>query len=517
MKLTMYLLATTAVLLPMLLNAARIDRFLLTNVNTGRSRPLAANSTVRIRSPYVITAVASASTRYVTFSTPLLSTSRQRPFRLDPGVDGLPFGPTVISAFPNEQTSARLSISVFILPPGYPLRGPLPRPTGAELLAVPTVSRRCRAAAAATAPITISDITWRRNYDTGGYDFTLYAVISFCNAASQDMRVRYLTYVPSAASGGPPVTDTLDSRTKTVGPGGSSLVGPFEFREENNDQIFYVDACIRLADGSPLCATSQLYRFPAYVPSEPLPLFRPPISLRLAPGDAATLTYSFANETDDYSPLGNGGAGHYPARLVVLQTRLQRRSGSVYRTYARRRGGAVPYTVDLFGRRGAVRGLNGGLVHMSYFPRGLPSLVTDDLRISTKIVVGDFARLARQDIRLPEFEQPVYTGPDVYPGDAAKISVNATNSNGGGRLANGRPPRLHYQWYLRNYQDYPYPTYADPIRGATGATLNVDRVQCYLTSECTTLYGCYSVGWYYVDVCNTFGCRRSERIVLCQF
>lgn len=490
-------------LLP-LFQAASISQFILINRNTGSSRALQNNSIVRIRRRHIITAVISEDTRSVTFTSPSLSTTHENPFTFDPAAHGLRFGPQIISAFPNQQHKRHLSIHVFFIPRGFTRRGPLPTPTGSELADLPLVTARCRG----STRLSVTDVRTTPNFSYGGIVERVYARVRFCNRV-QSMRIRYIDYTPNR--NGDPALWGIEYVTDNI-PADGEIASSELLLQSVGDEFFFIEACMRQRDGTPLCATSDITLYPSRAPAEPLPVFRPPIELRVAPGDTASLTYSFVENEKFNSPFRNG-AGNIPGKDVFLQARLQRRSGSLFQTFSWERGPI--YTVNLFGKRGASRKLRGGTVNIKHSRARRRSITDDDPRISTRILVSNISSLVKQDTSLPTFRQPKYNGPEVDFGDPAEITVRANNS-GGGRRANGRRPSLHYQWYIRRADDYYYTTYAEPIPGATNATLKEEKVSCDFTA-CTTLYGCYGMARYYVDVCNTFGCRRSEEIVFCEF
>lgn len=284
------------------------------------------------------------------------------------------------------------------------------------------------------------------------------------------------------------------------------------------DYKAYVEVCGRLpsmgCNARPLCVTSRaVLALYAYVPTPRLS-FRPPIKLELAPGDKAKIVHRIVKATER-GPLGNGGYDTGKNNIgnvsYVVGSSIKSQHGRVLKKPMLKRGKVSSVVITKFDSSYLSRKFyNGAKARMvfarSHCPKNIRTL---DDRYATSITVHKRIRpLVKQDVRLPTFKQPKFK--PVKSGSSATITVKARN-NGGGMRKGGMPTKLHFQWYLRTLDYAEGPTYAEPIKGATSPTLQIQEVTCEMPD-----YSRYEVSGlkeYYVDVCNTFGCKRSGKIV----
>lgn len=326
--------------------------------------------------------------------------------------------------------------------------------------------------------------------------------IDWCSSANAKVRFRVLEY-----SGTPqkPITRVVTATTQSfVSTDYASVI-----RRCEPYQV-YVEACVRHAKNArAACSTSQLYTINSEPVPEPRLKFRPPIELRLAPGDSAIIVQELVNTTRP-GPLGNGGYD-VGDRVFAIGTEITSQRGRVLKNTGLEQ--RTVSTVSISGRDSRNpkrRFFNGASAYLTY---AKPSCITNTDsfkdRHATRITVHKSVKsLVKQDTSLPSFSQPVFT--PIRSGDSATIRVAANNTGGGMRMG-GMKTELHYQWYIRTRDYSTYPTYVEPMEGETSATLKLDSVVCQSPSY--SRFVVLGLKEYYVDVCNTYGCKRSEKIV----
>lgn len=267
---------------------------------------------------------------------------------------------------------------------------------------------------------------------------------------------------------------------------------------------FYIEACGKHPTKGDLCATSTVVKIKLPNPAVPEPrlAIRPPIVLRLSPGGTALVETRTTKDFNTGRGFSNGG---YDSRGPhVLQMFAVSSSGKKLSSSAQVAGTNVSLVVG-----GSGTSWDASTVFTKYAPSYCSSNSASwRERYSTRIVVSrNVSALVKQDKRVPDFDQPEFPRTKIG-GKPVTLKVSAKN-NGGGRRADGSVTKMHYQWYVRN-SDYDYsPTYARLIKGATKATF---RVNADCVPKGCGPSGCSRLRLYFVDVCNTFGCRRSEPI-----
>lgn len=333
-------------------------------------------------------------------------------------------------------------------------------------------------------------------------DIAIQASVDWCSSFESSVRFRVLEY-----SGTPnnPVTHVLNAYTNNFA---STFFASVPERCE--PYKVYVEACVRHAKNArAACSTSQLITINAVAVPEPRLAFRPPIELRLAPGDSANIVTKLVNATER-GPLGNGGQD-IGNRAFAIGTKITSQYGRVLKDTGLKQ--QTTSTVSISERDSSYptrRFYNGASAYLVYAnPTCVSNTASFKNRYSTRITVRKSVKsLVKQDTSLPTFSQPVF--PPIKSGQSATIKVIGRNTGGGIRMG-GMPTELHYQWYIRTVDYSAFRTYAEPIEGATSATLKLNSVVC--ESPNYSRYQVSGLKQYYVDVCNTYGCRRSEQIV----
>lgn len=279
--------------------------------------------------------------------------------------------------------------------------------------------------------------------------------------------------------------------------------------KECQPYYYYIEACVKSSSYEIFCDTSSLKRVPSRQVPEPRIRYRPPIVIEMAPGDSIMIRNEIKVQVEDLDEetesLSNGGFDIHGISFE-LQGVVMNQSGSTR---------VLPWNftdfVDIDLNNVSLSD-NGTEVFSRYKDPECPER-SDSWRgrYSTKIIVTNIVSgLEKQDERLPRFEQPFY--PITPFGEQVTLRVNAVNE-GGGRRKDGSSTSLHYQWYLRDQDSLMKTrTYAEPIPGATGNTLKIIATKCGGYVNCGR-WGCHDLGILFVDVCNTYGCKRSEGIL----
>lgn len=278
-------------------------------------------------------------------------------------------------------------------------------------------------------------------------------------------------------------------------------------------QRVYIEACYRpqrIARAE--CVTSEVLDVEQIVIAQPRLKHRPPVRLHLAPGDTAKIVTEIVNVTGETisNPLGNGGFDR-GSRRFMLRAKLRRANGlGIKQHQLKERTKTVMHIWkrDTIGPRTAL--FNGSFSFIEFAELKCPGSVDDtfSFRHETRIEVTDQVKsLVKQDVKIPVIHKAVFN--PVRSGEDAVLEVKATNG-GGGMRTGGVPTELHYQWYLKDFEDILTESYFGEIRGATNATLVLPKY------ECSEPFGSGSdiagIQQYAVDVCNTFGCQRSKII-----
>lgn len=318
------------------------------------------------------------------------------------------------------------------------------------------------------------------------------------------IRVRYLELLPDKR------VTVLFARKYNIS---STRLYNYPLTPTCRTQRVYIEACYRPQRISrAVCVTSEVVDIEQLVIAQPRLKHRPPVILRLAPGDTAKIVTDIVNVTGETmsNPLGNGGFDRGNRRFmlraklraadgrVVKQQRLKERTRTVMHIWRR----------DTRGRRATL--LNGSLSFIEFAELKCPGGVdgTFSFRHETRIEVTDQVKsLVKQDVRNPVIQKAVFN--PVRSGEDAVLEVRATNPGGGMRVG-GVPTELHYQWYLKDFEDILKESYFGEIRGATNATLVLPEYKCVEPfGSGSDIAG---IQQYAVDVCNTYGCQRSKII-----
>lgn len=341
------------------------------------------------------------------------------------------------------------------------------------------------------------------------YDFqglrTISVAFRWCKRQEIDLRFRLLGFRGTRKK---PRTRVLAAVVRTNYDNSVS----FDFKPRCKPFLVYVEACAkRTKTARPICIMSQVRKVEPIIVPEPRLAFRPPYFLRLAPGDSARLKTRIVNSTDHSDGLGNGGFD-VSKRRFLISTVLKSSNGSLISgTHLKERpNGRSLLSIkpeDSFGKKGKM--LNRSKAFLKFALPSCPSNTASfAFRYGTNIQVSSKTKsLIKQDTKIPKIKQPVF--PVIKSGDNVTLSVNATNV-GGGLRAGGVSTELHYQWLIRTTDFTLWRSYARPIKGANKAFLRLKNLVC--TNPGYSQFGTFGLKQYYVDVCNTFGCRRSKAI-----
>lgn len=507
----------------------RITGFRLYNTDARLfMRDLRPNAVVAPPYNYTVVAVVSyPDPASVTFTRPFRHTERRPPFVLSGDwPPHSPYGPVNyqplrllpavyrLSAFADNATEFEFTISniTFLPPTGLPARlGPLPTEIEPKLdlakTKAPVKPPACESAAPKTPRLVVR--SWGRTWYPGvevGY------ILYYCKGPK--LRERLIEYIATKRPDG-----TFEERTRVV----YALVSKsyeaaqsiahgltHQFCEE---KTVYLEFCAADAETKlEKCATSPIITLPAKTVPDPQPRFRPPIELVLAPGDRAKVRFAIANWTkdDEDAPFWNGQTN---TNVTYVLNGAVERPGGFVDVGPRIRGMQAEVQVPVRGG-GVTLADNGSQAYLQYAEADCPSNVAEfRLPYSTRIVVDPDAKaLLRQDMALPEIvKAPTYPATEYKK--PVTLSVEARNV-GGGMRAGGEATGLTYQWYKREDMYLSFSrAYPRLIPGATGPMLRIVEAVCDPGEAGCGRWGCFGLERYYVDVCNTFGCRRAGPVL----
>lgn len=235
---------------------------------------------------------------------------------------------------------------------------------------------------------------------------------------------------------------------------------------------------------------------------EPHLKFRPPLELRLAPGDSASTVHKLINATER-GLLGNVGQD-IGERAFVISTKITSQYGRVLQDTGLKQQTISTVSISRNNSRNPTRRFyNGASAYPVYASPSCTNTASFKDRYATRITVKKSVKsFLKQDTSLPSLRQPTFAR--IKRGESATVKVVARNT-GGGLGMGGTPTKLHYQWYLRSVDFSASQTYAEPIEGATSATLQLDSVVC--ESPTISRYEVFGLKYYYVHVCSTYGCK----------
>lgn len=486
--------------------APSITRFQLVDARTGAVvRALTNGDTISVSHPFTITAIpAIPGARRVTFTSPFPYVSRGSPFALSDSATtplGLIPNEYELTAYANSGKANALTVRVTVKPPGFPSRGPMPSSSSLGVPAPPPVKGSCVGKPAPSfEELSISAPHEYRN----GWAYS--GKINYCTAGRQAVRMRlmFVTYKPEGGGRPDEIITQEQDNFETLN---YQLWKGFPY-DRCGDSLIYLEACALNADGSPLCGTSEMFFVPKPQVKEPLPAFRPPIVLELAPGDKAKVVFRITDETKNREGLLNDEDITGPFNIASV---IKARDGFILKSNLLKLGKSTVAKLPADGKgRGVTWRDNSAKVFLKF---GRPGCKNDfdtfEERYATKLIVKKtVVSLIRQDKKLPKFDQPEY--PATLEGEPVTITVRNALNVGGGKRSDGSTPALHYQWYLSTTMYTPYREYAEPIVGETGPTLTLAKAECQDVSG--GRWGVFGLRYYYVDVCNTFGCRRSQKV-----
>ena len=497
--------------------ALDISGFQLIDISTNKQiRELRGYDVITTRDPVTVVATipeSSGPVKYVTFSSPVFRREFFAPYSIA-GDDRrgtffpatFPEGKFVISAYIGDEVG-RQSFRRVQFQPNFPRRGPHPselepEPLKRGTLVAPMARKSCRRT---KGPSSLQFFVFDSSYTFDVIELSV--TTKWCAEDDSNIRIRIISF--SIDTNATISTKVLFQKIL------KNPRNPSYFTTTNRgcgDRFVYAEACVsRRAHGGPelLCRTSRFQWIPKKTVPEPRLKWRPPIQILLAPGDAiAVETTTFVPEDPYGATVGfSNGRDDDNDIDAVLRGITEKVDGTLSTTLPSNKSVVVNVPN---GRGGVSLEDNGALLYVRYSEASCPKTEASwKSRYNTTIFVSkDHKSLVKQDKSLPTFETPVY--PETVFMQPAMVTVEAENP-GGGLREGGVPTELHYQWYLRTKDFLPLSrSYAEPIPGATGATLNIPEAQCS-TGGCGGS-GCFALLEYYVDVCNTFGCRRSEVI-----
>lgn len=475
-----------------------VSNFKLVNANTSTVyRFLTQFDVIRATFPWTIIAVVTPSSykpRSVTFTSPLARTEYFAPYALsgDTQAKGLRAvkltpGPYKLSAYVDANTRLTNELD-FLFHPLLPIRGPLQSELESTSPGYGTGLDIPLSTCGRTSPPRLRiEYIAQTSYDEDCVEALL--GVDWCSGKNS-VRVRTFRFEHHIF---PNRTATIRTTVLSQRMYDNVQYGALVFNFKQCESVlFYYEACVRSRTGQLMCVTSPLKYMPHKVVPEPRLKYRPPMKLQLAPGDSVkirTVTEGREKRRYDY----------------VLQGVVRRRNGHTSTT-PWKEGAAIETDVTNVSRDD-----DGAEVFLRYAqPWCRDNIASWHQRYSTRLTVReDIMSLARQDSSLPSFSAPVSR--PVSVGEVVTLYVNATNT-GGGKRKDGTLTQLHYQWYLQS-DDYLESRrgHAVPIPGAKASVLRIDPTKCATSGHCSRL-GSASLQLYYVDVCNTYGCRRSTPI-----
>ncbi|GAB0490508.1 hypothetical protein MMPV_001745 [Pyropia vietnamensis] len=402
-----------------------------------------------------------------------------------------------------------------------PLSTPTPLPGLATELPIPTLPPDC------VAPSVESVFSQDLFFSLIGWQWQ--TTLEVCNAADARFRLTIYTAPAGATEPATRVYQAIEGEGSVGGGGGGSGVtrvnvpsaGGFFLNRSCEPRSIYGEACVADATtGAPLCVRTETREVAALPPpslrvNDPIPL----PALALAPGDAVTFT---TNVTAGLDENNSEPVGPSAVRLVPV---LRRANGTTIRSDPVVVEGGRPAVVrnDLLSAGvstaddGAVVGVevSRGACTLGTAPTVLVSGTIGSGGGTVLSVSADTPSLVRQDTQLPTIVSVVY--PPTAQGEPVNITVTATNE-GGGRRRGGNggdgalvPTALTYQWLKqgRAFTVAPNAPPPDVLVGETAAVLQLSAAACLNFLGSCGRFGCSGLEQYQVDVCNTFGCRRS--------
>lgn len=495
---------------------SKISHFNIVDASKGAVvKKLVDGATIYIDYPFTIEAVlsepfAANEDDAVRFVAPWLYVARHAPYYLR-GWSSTTFRSESLlaqnftfTAYAAGDYSGRSSITVDIRPKKTTealLRGPIP--VGKTDSAVPKIATGCWANAPPKVDITRLELPW---CDLGGCSTHEPIVnVKYCNNGSYRLRLMQVDH----KSWFPQQTDTVKELENRIVPAGttSTTMRPSSYTTCGRVTV-YVEACVRNSKAKLVCSTSRFVNLPPNVPKDPVLAWRPPYQLDLHPGDRAKIAYTVTKNTLNAENGLWNGLKTSPSFKLVAVTRLMY-GRKVYVSGPTKSASVQAILPPPGWKHGVPRAFDGATVELEFSWEGCTERFSFEGRYSTQLKVSKrVSPLTKQDKRLPKFQTPIYP-PTVF-GEPTTLQVGAKNI-GGGKRKSGEGTQLTYQWYVRTYISLDYQTYAEKILGATSPSVTLADARC--DKECWSRADISGLHKYYVDVCNTFGCRRSNAII----
>lgn len=407
-------------------------------------------------------------------------------------------------AFADEDRSKQISVTVDIRPKNHSvtLQGPVLRENITSL--TPQASSRCKE------PLRVLDVSLQ-NPGCGYYcvPYVVKSQVKSCHRSGYRVRLMQVSHNTWYPAEGDPVNVLA---TKIL-QGSKPLAKIWAPKKRCGHITAYIEVCVKTAMGILECTTSRYFNLPPDPDAGPYPKWRPPYLLSLNPEDQIKWMFSISNNiSGGFDGFTNGRYRSLPPQYRIRTEIVVPYGRRVYRTaWTNSRKTRAEIPPNLLNDE-KVLSLDGATVALNFARKDCDYPATfEGARYATRLAISKtFSPLIKQDSRLPNFTTPSYP-PTVY-GHPVRLHVEATN-NGGGKTKNGRKTKLSYQWYVRTHDYETGSTYADMIIGATSQSITLANATCNKDVECWGKFGLLGLHKYYVDVCNTFGCRRSAAIL----
>lgn len=481
-----------------------ISRFDLVQVPSGDTlEKLYDDIIITTTQSFAIVARIDGTPNTVTFLNPFFQIEREAPYAIPANFPAgqlrplkLTVGSYLVSAYVNDAAWNVTTIRIFIRPENVPPRGPMPNEITPkyEDPAFSTIMVPMTTCTAPMPSITVKDLSFS-NMSNSIYQISVVLKLCSDKNATNKLRLRVLSF--DADDGGQPEVVVLWAKIVSSG----LVQVPINVRCEKI--VIYGEACVDTSSSKMLCATTNFRTVPPLPVTAPILSLTPPKVLELSPGDQAKLVFRITNNTG--SPYWGGvrnGKQPYTLQLFMVDangSEIARWSKSTQNFAVARIGGKLC---------GIPPSLDGAKISLRYFESECGKSGTflgifeTVLSVSTSIV-----SLSMQDVRPPHFPQPMF--PETIAGMQTRIAVAAVN-RGNGERADGSATKLQYQWLKKVEASGSELVYPSPISSANGPSLLISKAEC--DPPCGTIDGCSSSVSYFVDVCNTFGCRRSAAI-----
>lgn len=492
------------VIFPVALGAG-VSYFNIVNADTGKIiYRLSPNQNLSVLRPFNIVAVTKGKVSRVVFTRPYNHVSTKPPFTLPLPLMHFSVGKHSVSAYINNRISTPFSTMLLISVPDMPRLGPQPSMIEPTSYLYPAMKR-------VGAPLAICPTAEPKDlilkYARSAYYFKLFDkyewdAVNLVSATcpEQLLRCRILSIRPVLKPNGTRTYETTVLKASVSKGYTSKYLSP-----TCQPADMYIESCLKDEAGQILCRTTALFRIPRQIVPEPRLKFRSPYVLKIVPGSRARVktVIHYSNARDGF----HNGLYEIERNFFALTMVAISRHGIELARSKTITGNTVSLTLG--GKRNGVSkaSFDGATVFLEYRLANC-TFNSDSYRrlYPTKLVVNDKVDgVLKRDIRLPSFNS--FSFPVTLQGKTAVLRVRAQNS-GAGRLRSGKKTVLTYQWLIRTQDLNPFKTYARLLQGETRPTLTLKNLQC--TDSVCGENGCEGDRVYYVDVCNTLGCKRSQ-------